>query len=205
MQEPCDRNIALLEFLGNRGPGIERPHPINEHAHFYSSFHGALQCVRKHHTRAVVVEDVRAQRHRVLRAVDRIQHGGIGSVTVHQQPHVVSRRYRDTGNTVDQAAERGEVCILRGEYLLDAVALHLQLGGIGLESQAFLPQFCRQPPDPVDTEQDIQHCAGNREHHHHADPPNRRACIPLIQHDMSRCPQCQQHGQRTYGIGPHIE
>jgi hypothetical protein len=129
-----------------------------------------------------------------LGAVDGGDHLGIGLFTVDQRRHGVAGRERPVGHPVDELRQRVEVAhLVRQRGPLGGRQHAGDLAGADERPLGTLPGGLA--PDAVDAEQGVQRGAHDRGKPDQAHPCHGGAAVPLVQHDVRRGDQGQQHRQ----------
>ena len=78
--------------MENGGPGIPSPHRVNQHPHFHAPARGLAKRMRKGHPDFVPIEDIGHERDCPACLLDRLQHGRISFISVHQRINPIARQ-----------------------------------------------------------------------------------------------------------------
>ncbi len=180
------RHTARQQLAAGATPG-QLADAIEQAAHGHAARLGAVQRFDELLAGFVAIEDVRGQRDRVLRSIDRGEHPRVGRFTVVQYLQPVAGQQRQAGDHV--AAAR---------YFIEADRHHIGLvAGIALgvaraTARRRLLLALRAGEHPVDAEHEVQHRPGKRQQQAGADPAPGRRGVVLVQQGVRRRPGGQQ-------------
>ena len=95
--------------MENGGPGIPSPRRVNQHPHFHAPARGLAQRMRKGHPDFVPIEDIGHERDGLARVLDRLQHGRIGFISVHQRIDPIARQQGSLHHTPNDPSQHLEM------------------------------------------------------------------------------------------------
>jgi hypothetical protein len=195
-----DTHASLREHRGGARLAVGRSHAIDQHAHLNAPAGRPGEGFDETFPHSIHVEDVGDETNRSARLFDRLQHGGVGLVSVPERTDPVSGQELVLGHPVHGAGQRSQRILdrrrrgCRRESGREPVAgrdpVH---AGLDFRSAAF---------DAVDPEDEVERRSEHGSEPREPYPPDGCAYFALVQQDVSRDDEREDHAQDRRDQGP---
>src|SRR5260370_31175411 len=132
-----------------------RPDVVNQHAHLYPAANGLFQRIHEALSVRVVIENVGAQRDRVLGRVDGLEHGWIGLLAILKRFNAVARQEPVPGPVGGKPREPAQMTHGPCRGFVRVVILAQSEMFAAIEMRPSPPQSESASLNPVDAEKEV--------------------------------------------------